>query len=113
MDRGHPQLAARTDALHPAVLKLIAAVGSAGAAAGKVVAVCGGVAADRFAIPILLGLGMRELSVVPAAVPAIKRQVGALRINECRDLARQCLELASAGEVRALVAKTLAPPGDR
>jgi phosphoenolpyruvate-protein phosphotransferase len=113
MDRGHPELAARTDALHPAVLKLIAAVGSAGAAAGKVVAVCGGVAADRFAVPILLGLGVRELSVVPAAVPAIKRQVSALRIGECRDVAMRCLELASAAEVRSLIAKVLASAGDR
>src|SRR5262249_41982159 len=70
MDRGHPQLAARTDALHPAVLKMMASAIAAGVAAGKLVAVCGGVAADRAAVPILLGLGVREFSVVPGAVPA-------------------------------------------
>src|SRR6202051_3973730 len=86
MDRGHPQLAGRTDALHPAVLKLVAATASAGVAAGKLVAVCGGVAADRFAVPILLGLGVRELSVVPAAVPAIKRQIRSLQIRARRHL---------------------------
>jgi phosphoenolpyruvate-protein phosphotransferase len=112
MDRGHPQLAARSDALHPAVLKLIAAAGSAGAAAGKMVAVCGGAAADRFAIPILLGLGVRELSVVPALVPATTRQVRTLCIDDCRELALRCLELASSAEVRALVAKTFARSGD-
>jgi multiphosphoryl transfer protein len=111
MDRGHPQLAGRSDALHPAVLKLIAAAASAGAAAGKMVAVCGAAAADRFAVPILLGLGVRELSVVPAAVPAIKRQIRALRIDACRELAMRCLELGSAAEVRALIAPTL-EPGD-
>jgi phosphocarrier protein FPr/phosphocarrier protein len=112
MDRGHPELAARTDALHPAVLKLVAAAAGAGAAAGKMVAVCGGVAADRFAVPLLIGLGVRELSVVPAAVPAIKRQIRSLRIEDCRELAARCLELASAAEVRAAVARMIGPAGD-
>jgi multiphosphoryl transfer protein len=113
MDRGHPQLAGRTDALHPAVLQLVAATASAGVAAGKLVAVCGGVAADRLAVPILLGLGVRELSVVPAAVPAIKHQIRSLRINDCRELAMRCLELASAAEVRAAVARTIGSAGDK
>jgi phosphoenolpyruvate-protein phosphotransferase len=107
MDRGHPKLAGRTDALHPAVLKLVGAAASAGVAAGKMVAVCGGVAADRFAVPLLLGLGVRELSVVSAAVPAVKQQVRGLRIDDCRELAMRCLDLASPAEVRALTAKTL------
>jgi phosphoenolpyruvate-protein kinase (PTS system EI component) len=112
MDRGHPQLAGRTDALHPAVLKLIAATAGAGTAVGKMVAVCGGAAADRLAVPILLGLGVRELSVVPAAVPAIKRQIRALRIGDCRDLAVRCVELASSAEVRARVVQEMGPMGD-
>jgi phosphoenolpyruvate-protein kinase (PTS system EI component) len=112
MDRGHPQLAGRTDALHPAVLKLIAATAGAGTAVGKMVAVCGGAAADRLAVPILLGLGVRELSVVPAAVPAIKRQIRALRIEHCRDLALRCVDLASPAEVRARVVQEIAHMGD-
>jgi phosphocarrier protein FPr/phosphocarrier protein len=112
MDRGHPELAGRTDALHPAVLKLVAAAADAGVAAGKVVAVCGGVAADRFAVPILLGLGVRELSVVPAAVPAIKQQIRSLRISDCRELALHCLDLSSPGEVRERAAQMLGPEGD-
>jgi phosphoenolpyruvate-protein phosphotransferase len=112
MDRGHAALAGRTDALHPAVLKLVAAAAGAGAAAGKMVAVCGGVAADRLAVPLLLGLGVRELSVVPAAVPAIKRQIRSLRIDDCRELARRCLDLASPEEVRAQAAAMLGPLGE-
>jgi phosphoenolpyruvate-protein phosphotransferase len=112
MDRGHSQLAGRTDALHPAVLKLMAAAASAGMAAGKTVAVCGGIAADRLAVPILLGLGVRELSVVPAAVPAVKRQIRMLRIQDCAELAARCLDLASPAEVRASVAQTVAPLGE-
>lgn len=103
MDRGHSQLARRTDALHPAVLQLIAVAGRAGAAAGKLVAVCGGVAADRTAVPILLGLGVRELSVVPSVVPAIKEQIAALRIGNCKLLAQRCLALGSAADVRSLI----------
>jgi phosphoenolpyruvate-protein phosphotransferase len=106
MDRGHPALGRRADALHPAVLKLIALAANAGSQAGKPVAVCGGVAADRVAIPILLGLGVRELSVVPAAIPSIKRQIRTLRIADCRTLANRCLEAASAAEVRMLVAQS-------
>ena len=112
MDRGHPELAGRTDALHPAVLKLVAAAASAGVAAGKMVAVCGGVAADRLAVPILLGLGVRELSVVPAAVPAIKHQIRLLRVDACRELAASCLGLASPAAVRAWVAQSIGPLGD-
>jgi phosphoenolpyruvate-protein kinase (PTS system EI component) len=112
MDRGHPDLASRTDALHPAVLKLIAAAASAGVAAGKMVAVCGGMAADRAAVPVLLGLGVRELSVVPGAIPATKRRVRSLRILECREMALRCLELGSAAEVRLLIDQYLASVGD-
>jgi phosphoenolpyruvate-protein phosphotransferase len=109
MDRGHPQLARRIDALHPSVLKLIAAAASAGVAGGKLVAVCGGVAADSAAVPLLIGLGVRELSVVPAAIPALKRQIGALTVTDCAALAARCLQLGSAADVRALV--TLASAG--
>jgi phosphoenolpyruvate-protein phosphotransferase len=112
MDRGHPELARRADALHPAVLKLIALTANAGNEAGKTVAVCGGVAADRIAIPILLGLGVRELSVVPAAIPSIKRQIRALRIADCRALANRCLEAGSATEVRTLVAQSSLASGE-
>ena len=113
MDRGHAELARRTDALHPAVLQLIAAAAIAGDAAGKLVAVCGGVAADRTAVPILLGLGVRELSVVPAAIPALKRQIGGLRIEECRELAKRCLHLGSATEVRSLIEQAVGDGGER
>jgi phosphoenolpyruvate-protein phosphotransferase len=112
MDRGHAELARRTDALHPAVLQLIAATAIAGDAAGKLVAVCGGVAADRTAVPILLGLGIRELSVVPAAIPALKRQIAALRIEECRELAQRCLQLGSASEVRGLIEQAVGDRGE-
>jgi phosphocarrier protein FPr/phosphocarrier protein len=112
MDRGHAELASRIDALHPAVLQLIAASAAAGTAAGKIVAVCGGVAADPIAVPLLIGLGVRELSVVPAAVPGIKRLIRSLTIAACASLAARCLRLESAAEVRALVAQATSPSGE-
>ena len=111
MDRGHPELARRIDALHPAVLELIALATSAGERAGKLVAVCGGMAADPAAVPILIGLGVRELSVVPAAIPSLKRQVRDLDVRECAVLAARALEAESSADVRALVARSKNPPG--
>jgi multiphosphoryl transfer protein len=107
MDRGHPELARRTDALHPAVLKLIAAAADSAVSAGKLAAVCGGVAADRLAAPILLGLGVRELSVVPSAIPDLKEQIRGWRMLDCRELALRCLEMESASAVRELAERTL------
>ncbi len=106
MDRGHPELARRLDALHPAVLKLISLAAAAGQRNGKTVAVCGGIAADRAAVPLLIGFGVRELSVVPAAIPSLKRQVRELNVTDCAALAARSLELESAADVRALTART-------
>ena len=67
MDRGHAELAARIDGVHPAVLRLIDATARGAATHGRPVAVCGGLASDPAAVPLLLGLGVDELSVVPDA----------------------------------------------
>jgi phosphocarrier protein FPr/phosphocarrier protein len=102
MDRGHAELAPRIDGLHPAVLALIARVGAAGERHGKLVAVCGGLASDPVAAPLLLGLGVRELSVVPGLIPQLKARVSSLTLTACRDLAAKALTLDSAAAVRAL-----------
>ena len=103
MDRGHPDLGARLDALHPAVLRLVAHVADAGREAQREVAVCGALGADPVAIPILVGLGVLEISAVPASIPRIKRIVRSLDARACADLARAALEQVSAQAVRALV----------
>ena len=75
-ERGNPALAALADPLDPAVLALVAAVcRAAGTADGPLVAVCGELAADEAAVALLIALGVRELSVAPPAVPAIKAAV--------------------------------------
>ena len=107
MDRGHAELAARIDGVHPGVLRLIEATTRGAAVHGKPVAVCGGLASDPDAIPLLLGLGVTELSVVPGQIPRLKARVRALTLAGCRDLAQRALKLGTAPEVRALVKEVM------
>src|SRR6185437_842373 len=92
MDRGHPELAARLDALHPAVLRLVARTAGAALSHGRRVAVCGGLASDPVAAPILIGLGVHELSVVPSVIPQLKALIRRLTLAECGGIAREALE---------------------
>jgi phosphocarrier protein FPr len=103
MDRGHPKLAPYVDGLSPSVLHLIAQTVAGAHAAGRWVGVCGGIASDPHGVPILLGLGVDELSISLPAIPAIKGQIRKLRMEDCRGLAQKALAAESAAEVRALV----------
>jgi phosphocarrier protein FPr/phosphocarrier protein len=102
-DRGNPALADRIDALHPAVLRLIALAGEGAQAHGRWLGVCGALASDPKAAAILIGLGVTELSASPAAIPALKAAVRALGTDECRALAARALDLGTAQAVRAMV----------
>ena len=103
MDRGHPKLAAKIDALDPAVLQLIKLTADGAHREGKWVGVCGGLASDPMAVPILLGLDIDELSVAVPTIPDIKAEVRKYRYTECQTLAREALECASSLEVRELL----------
>jgi phosphocarrier protein FPr/phosphocarrier protein len=107
MDRGHPQLAARLDALHPAVLRLIALSADAAGVHGRHVAVCGGLASEPLAAPLLIGLGVLELSAVPAVIPQLKARIAAVSLEECRALAQRALQAPDAAAVRELLAQAL------
>lgn len=102
-ERGNERVAGLADALHPAVLRLIEMTAAAGAERGRPVGVCGELASDVTAVPILIGLGVRELSVGPPAVGRVKRAVRAVDLEKAREIAREALGLASAAEVRSLV----------
>lgn len=102
MDRGNPAVAAGIDGLHPAVLRLIRMTCEGAATRGVPVSVCGGLAADPLAAPILVGLGVRTLSVPPARVPATKALVARLTMAAVRDHAAAALAAANAAGVRAL-----------
>jgi multiphosphoryl transfer protein len=102
MDRGNAGLAADFDALHPAVLRLIAATTDGAARHGRPVGVCGGLASDVTAAPILIGLGVRGLSAAAAQIPALKARIHDLTLDQCRRLTEKALAASSAAEVRAL-----------
>jgi phosphocarrier protein FPr len=107
-ERGNPGTAGLSDALDPGVLQLVDHVCQA--AQGRVdVAVCGEVAADEVAVPLLVGLGVRELSVGPHAVPRVKARVRELDLEPCQIVAKQALRLESAAEVREFVRTALTP----
>jgi phosphocarrier protein FPr/phosphocarrier protein len=110
MDRTNSLLAGAIDALNPAVLRLIAMTVEAGRAAGKPVSLCGGLASDPLGALVLLGLGLRELSAVPAAIPAVRQAIARVSAEECKELATRALELESAAQVRALAAELLNAP---
>ena len=107
MDRGHAELAARIDGLHPAVLRLIDATCKGAAVHRCPVAVCGGLASDPVAAPVLLGLGVSELSVVPTQIPQLKSLIRGLTLDACRALAQRALILETAAQVRALVREAI------
>jgi phosphocarrier protein FPr len=101
MDRCQADLAAQADGLHPAVLRLIDQTTQGAAKHGKWVGVCGALAGDPLAVPLLVGLGITELSVDPVAVPGIKARVRNLDYQLCRQRANDMLSLDSAQAVRA------------
>ncbi|NWC91553.1 MULTISPECIES: phosphoenolpyruvate--protein phosphotransferase [unclassified Pseudomonas] len=100
MDRDHAGLAARVDALHPALLRLIAQTCTGAAKHGRWVGVCGALASDPLATPVLIGLGISELSVSPPQIGEIKDRVRHLDAAHCRQLSQSLLNLSSAKAVR-------------
>ncbi len=102
MDRGHNKLAPQVDALHPAVLRLIAQTTVGGQKHGRPTAVYGLSASDPGAVPILIGLGVKEFSVSVPNIPMIKALIRSLSLEETRKKARHALTLESAAAVRAL-----------
>ncbi len=111
MDRGHPRLAPMVDALHPAVLRLIDRTVSGAHASGRWVGVCGALAGDVAAVPVLVGLGVDELSVDLPLIPTVKARVRTLSLSACRETARLALEAEDGAAIRALVATRHGGPG--
>jgi phosphoenolpyruvate-protein phosphotransferase len=103
MDRTNPRLAPQVDALHPSVLRLIERTVAGARAHARWVGVCGALAGDLHAVPILVGLGVDELSADIPLVPAVKARVRSLSLAECRETARLALEAGDGAEVRAIV----------
>jgi len=101
-DRLNPDLAPLADSLHPSLLRLIDQVVRAAHRERRWVGVCGEMASDLSAVPLLIGLGVDELSVHPPLVARIKATVRGLDAAECARVAAQALQLESGAAVRRL-----------
>ena len=108
IDRGHKELSAQADPLHPAVLKLISLTSQGAKKYNRPVAVCGAMAGDLAAVPFLIGLGVSELAVGVKNIAQVKALIRRVSHKKCEELAAQALELTSAQEVRALGRKYIA-----
>jgi phosphotransferase system enzyme I (PtsI) len=102
-DRANPRVAHLASPLHPAVLRLLDITVQAGRAADIDVGMCGGMAADPFAIPLVLGLGFTHVSTDLGYLPLTRATVERIDLGEARVLAKQALECATTDDVRALV----------
>ncbi|MBI3092215.1 MAG: phosphoenolpyruvate--protein phosphotransferase [Candidatus Tectomicrobia bacterium] len=108
IDRTNDEVAGYYDPLHPYVLRCIQDVVRKAQEGGIWVGVCGEMAADAESIPLLIGMGVHELSVNPVAIPHVKQIIRALSRKHCEELTQQALSLGSATAVRHLVKETLA-----
>ncbi|MBI5515741.1 MAG: phosphoenolpyruvate--protein phosphotransferase [Deltaproteobacteria bacterium] len=103
IDRGNEHVAHLARSLDPAILRALSAVIGAGRRAKIPVALCGAMAAELMALPVLLGLGFHELSVEPTAVPEIKEALGRLSYRDCEALVDRLWGLTTAAEVEDAV----------
>jgi multiphosphoryl transfer protein len=103
MDRTNPHVAKQLDAFHPAVLRLIATAAQGARAKGKWIGVCGHMASIPLAAPVLIGLGVTELSATAGAIPEVKAIVRTLTMDVCVKVAKEALAQESAEAVRRLL----------
>ena len=101
VDRVNEKIAHLYEPTHPAVLRLLKMVADAAHANNIWVGVCGEMAGDVALVPLLLGLGMDELSAGATLVPRVKRAVQSLAIPECRELVEETFKLDTASEILA------------
>ncbi|MBN1433476.1 phosphoenolpyruvate--protein phosphotransferase [Candidatus Fermentibacterales bacterium] len=108
VDRGSKLVAKLFDPFHPAVLRQIRDVVRVVHEAGKWVGVCGELAGNPLAVPILLGLGVDELSVATMLIPEVKRMIRVISMSDARMVAEKALRLPSGAEIRHLVHSSVA-----
>jgi phosphoenolpyruvate-protein kinase (PTS system EI component) len=110
-ERGNADLASLQDTAHPAVLRTIHSICTQADARGCHVSVCGDAASDVVVAALMVGAGVRSLSVRPNQVAAIKAQVRRFSVAELRTLAEAAMKLDNGAEVRKLAAAGLTREG--
>ncbi len=109
IDRANRALAPLASPFHPAILRMIRQAARAASSRGVPVALCGAMASDPLAAVLLVGLGLRELSMEAAAIPEIKEALRRVTTAECERAAEAALALDTAEAVEDLVATAFAP----
>lgn len=103
IDRVNEYVSYLYDTLHPAILRMIRQVTSAGNARGVHVAMCGEMAGDPVNVPVLLGMGLDELSMNALSIPMVKKIIRSISMEDCLELTSVALEMSDAAEIRALL----------
>ena len=106
IDRNHKELSPLADALHPAVLHLIAQTCKGAQSSRKPVSVCGALASEPDAVPFLIGLGVTHLAVSAGVVARTKARIRKSNFHRCAELAQKALQLPDADAVRELLKKS-------
>ncbi|MGH9382275.1 MAG: phosphoenolpyruvate--protein phosphotransferase [Thermoanaerobaculia bacterium] len=104
VDRNNEQVSELYDVLHPGLLRMLRFVMESAREAGIEVSICGEMAADPAHLPLLLGLGLRRLSVGPRGLPRLRQAIGELAAAGCGELVDRCLEAATGADVREILA---------
>jgi len=107
VDRTDDRVSGMYAPLHPAILRVLRHVVRGARRGGRPVSVCGEMAADPVLLPLLAGLGLREFSMTPAAIPIAKQVVRGLRISDTTRLASRALKAATSAEVEQVLAESL------
>ncbi|HEX6790555.1 MAG TPA: phosphoenolpyruvate--protein phosphotransferase [Candidatus Krumholzibacteria bacterium] len=109
VDRGNSKIAHLYQHLHPSIVRLLRLTAAAARRRGVHLAVCGEMAGDLLAVPILVGLGIDEFSVSPNVIPEVKRLIRSLTYDECRALVRRVSNLRTTAEIESEIEAFIKP----
>ena len=107
IDRVNEHVAHLYEPLHPGILRMIKQVTEVGHEAGIEVGMCGEMAGELLYVPLLLGLGLDELSMNALSIPRVKKLIRCLKVSECQELAREILKLATPEAIKELLLQRL------
>ncbi len=106
IDRGNRKVAHLYSSLHPAVLKMVDYVVKIAEKKNIDVCMCGEMASDPLNLPVLIGMGLKEFSMTPQSVPAVKDMVRKINKGDSTEIAKTALSMSTTAEISTLVKKT-------
>ncbi|NUN08755.1 MAG: phosphoenolpyruvate--protein phosphotransferase [Ignavibacteriaceae bacterium] len=105
VDRGNDVVSALYQEFHPSVIRSLNHIISEAKKSGKPVSICGEMAADTLAVPLLVGMGIDIISVSPSAIPSIKRTIRSFSLKNAESLVNECLASDNEEEIQELIKK--------